>query len=84
MRDPFSFIFTRKYESIKSMNLYQTVAIDDADDEHVAWAGSQVGATKDRVAFKKRGLKNPDTLEVEVPTSKAGLLKFLNDSKVVV
>lgn len=52
----------------------------------VAWAGSQGEAASIRKQWVSGGTKRADitTDEVDVPTDKAGLLKFLNDCAVIV
>lgn len=42
------------------------------------WVGTQADAAKIKKAFKDQGLKHIDVKEVDVPTDKQGLLKFLN------
>jgi len=53
---------------------------------NVVWSGSQAEATADRTALKaEAGVTSRDfatTEAVEVPTSKAELLKWLNERKV--
>lgn len=67
------------------MKLYLVTApinTDEGDIDTVqTWCGSQadaVAARKDALA-KGAKRKDLDTFEVEVPTSKADLLQFLND-----
>lgn len=65
------------------MNLYQTTAQTGADSFKVSWSGSGADASKQRSAFKKEGLKNVSTEEINVPTNKADLLAWLNTNQVV-
>lgn len=59
------------------MNLYKTTATGPVSTE-TKWAGSQAGASADRVALKKSTGSKAATEEVDVPTNKVGLLAFLN------
>lgn len=62
------------------MNLYKTTGKAN-DVNAVLWSGSLADASKSRVAMKKSGGKNVETVEVDVPTSKQDLIAFLNSSK---
>lgn len=66
------------------MKLYSTTVQTGADSFLNVWSGSQADASKARTKFKKDGHKHPDTTEVEVPTNKTDLLKWLTTNKVVV
>lgn len=73
------------------MRLYKTTAIraelaknadgTSSQEVQVRWAGSQAEAATNRKTFVGMGFKRAEvnTVEVEVPTNKAGLLDFLND-----
>lgn len=63
------------------MKLYRTKAKDESAGY---WAGSQTEAAGQRKALNQAGHKR-DTItteEVDVPTSKTGLLEFLNQRGV--
>lgn len=67
------------------MRLYKITAIiatvDNASSAaHVKYVGSQADAASARKEFLDLGAtrKDTETLEVDVPTDKAGLLAFLN------
>ena len=66
------------------MKLYKTTTTrtaNEADvDNGVRWSGSQADAATDRKTFVSAGFKRVevDTVEVDVPTDKKGLLAFLN------
>lgn len=53
----------------------------DPSTDHQIWGGSQADAAAARKALLAKGAKRIDlrTYEVEVPTGKADLLRFLND-----
>ena len=55
-----------------------TRKIDGNTHTSGVWSGSQASAATDRKTFRAEGTKDADTVEVDVPTSKDGLLKFLN------
>jgi hypothetical protein len=59
------------------MNLYKTTA-EGLESTETKWAGSLAGASADRVALKKSTGSKAETVEVDVPTNKVGLLAFLN------
>ncbi len=72
------------------MRLYKTTAVGKATENddgtssqevQVRWAGSQAEAATNRKTFVSMGFKRAEvnTVEVDVPTNKAGLLEFLND-----
>lgn len=72
------------------MRLYKTTAIGKATENddgtssqevQVRWSGSQADAASTRKEFVGMGFKRAEvnTVEVDVPTNKAGLLEFLND-----
>ena len=67
------------------MKLYR-VSFNDGDNKEVAkWAGSQDEATKQRMTFmSEHGIKRKDIhIEpVDVPTTKAELIEWLNEKKV--
>lgn len=67
------------------MKLYR-VSFTDGDNNDVAkWAGSQDEATKQRMAFMNaHGIKRKSiSIEsVDVPTTKAELIEWLNTKKV--
>lgn len=54
------------------MNLYYT---------NGTWDGTQATASATRKRLRGEGIK-AETLDVDVPTNKAGLMKFLNDNNV--
>jgi hypothetical protein len=65
------------------MKLYKTKFIDDAAEDtntdHMAeWDGTQADAGKTRKRLKGEMMRSIETEDVEVPTSKQGLLEFLN------
>lgn len=61
------------------MRLYRTDYIDDEIEQRKrSWTGSLAAASKDRVALKKEGMREINTVEIDVPTSKTELLDFLN------
>lgn len=61
------------------MKLYKTIA-DNGSDRLTLWAGTQADAASARKTFVQSGYKRAEveTVEVDVPTNKAGLLDFLN------
>lgn len=62
------------------MKLYKTTAAAKHEAQP-AWSGSQADAAKDRKHFnsdKKIPRAEIETVEVDVPTDKKGLLDFLN------
>jgi hypothetical protein len=61
------------------MKLYLITA-KNATNEAAKWAGSQAEAASVRKEFISEGYKRVemDTLDVDVPTNKEGLLGFLN------
>ena len=67
------------------MKLYR-VSFTDGDNNDVAkWVGSQDEATKQRMAFmSEHGVKRKDVSieNIEVPTTKAELIEWLNTKKV--
>ena len=67
------------------MKLYR-VSFNDGDNKEVAkWAGSQDEATKQRMAFmSEHGVKRKDISveNIDVPTSKAELIEWLNTKGV--
>lgn len=65
------------------MKLYQTTSNAGAETV-VMWSASAAGASRDRTASKKATNTEVGTKEVNVPTSKTGLLEWLNDNRVVV
>lgn len=61
------------------MKLYKTTYIDDAAATTIAeWDKAAGDASKARTRLKKEGMREIETKDVDVPTDKAGLLKFLN------
>ena len=60
------------------MRLYKTFN-KTPDGEVVSWQGSQTEASKARSACKAAGNK-AESQTVEVPTSKDGLLEWLNEN----
>jgi hypothetical protein len=58
------------------MKLYKTLM----PDGHAKWDGTQADARETR--HEAGYTKTKNTEEVDVPTDKAGLLKFLNDNNV--
>lgn len=68
------------------MQLYKTTATYVGDEgasiAAVVWSGTQADARADRKKFKELGSKNAKTTDVNVPTSKAELISWLNDNKV--
>jgi hypothetical protein len=64
------------------MRLYQTTGENGEVVSH--WSGAQADSSKDRVVLKKAGCGRIETHEYDIPTDKVGLLKWLNDNKVVV
>ena len=63
------------------MKLYKTTFTDDADTyskSYASWTGTLAEASKNRKQLKLNGMREIKTDEVEVPTQKAGLIKFLN------
>ncbi len=64
------------------MVIYKTFIKGITDDgrrlETVSWQGSQTEASKARSAAKKEGNK-AESMTVNVPTSKGGLLDWLNE-----
>lgn len=62
------------------MKFYLVTASDSTTD-HQTWAASQSDAAGARKHFVSLGIKRKDisTYEVDVPTSRAELLVFLND-----
>jgi|CXWK01.1.fsa_nt_gi ribosomal protein L20A (L18A) len=67
------------------MKLYR-VSFNDGDNKEVAkWVGSQDEATKQRMAFtSEHGVKRKDISveNIDVPTSKAELIEWLNTKEV--
>lgn len=68
------------------MNLYCTKWIDDAADSgsmfQQKWSGTQAQAKADRKTAKDQHMRNVETVEVSVPTSKAALIDWLNQKRV--
>jgi hypothetical protein len=68
------------------MKLYCTTWLDDAapNGEMFAqkWEGTQADTAKTRKWAKAEGMRNVETKEVDVPTSKADLLAWLNERRV--
>ena len=70
------------------MKPYQIIAIrstdSEAPDSEIHWVGSQADAAKKRKELVSSGFKRAEieTVEVDVPTDKAGLLAWLNKSCV--
>jgi hypothetical protein len=62
------------------MKLYKTTGEQDKVVTKTVWSGSLADASKARVAMKAEKLTNVGTAEVEVPTDKQGLLKYLNNA----
>ena len=67
------------------MRLYKTTCLCDNDDdkyepsEMIAFDGTQAKAKKQREALRLDGMRNIVTVEVDVPTDKAGLMAYLNE-----
>lgn len=70
------------------MKLYRIAAIrstnSETPDSEIHWVGSQADAAKKRKELVSSGFKRAEieTVEVDVPTDKAGLLVWLNKSRV--
>lgn len=64
------------------MNFYKTTYLDDARppgrNECASWDGTQADAGKTRKQLKVEGMRDIETKDADVPTDKAGLLRFLN------
>lgn len=64
------------------MKLYCTTYIDDEQPEHLArrqhWSGTQKEAGAVRKDLKAQMFRNINTVEVNVPTDKPGLIAYLN------
>lgn len=65
------------------MKLYQTTAQNGADPLEVRWNSSGAAARYTATRFKKEGLKNVSTEEVNVPTNRTDLMAWLNVNQVV-
>jgi hypothetical protein len=63
------------------MNLYKTTATNESGQKDVSFQGSQTEASKARSAAKKDGCK-AESQTINVPTSKDGLLEWLNANAV--
>jgi hypothetical protein len=69
------------------MNLYKIVATRTTDSEtpdtETHWVGSQADAAAKRKALLAEGWtrREIETLDVNVPTDKGGLLAFLNEQR---
>lgn len=63
------------------MKLYKTTGVHKDLDQpnEVSWQASQTDASKARTALKASGRK-ATSATVEVPTSKGGLLDWLNEN----
>ncbi len=63
------------------MKLYCTVSTTDGFQAEAfnEYTSSASDASKARTRLKKLGHKNIETAEVEVPTTRAGLIRFLNN-----
>lgn len=63
------------------MQLYRTTANskDAGKTPHVSWQGSMSDASKQRTTLKAEGVwGKPESVSVDVPTSKTALLDWLN------
>ena len=62
------------------MKLYLVIADGTKFDRHAIWSGSQAEAASARKELTARGARRKDikTTDVNVPTDKEGLLRFLN------
>ena len=64
------------------MKLYKITATnqDTSTDSKIVWVGSQADAVQARKTFAAEGFsrKEVDTVEVNIPTDKTGLLAYLN------
>jgi hypothetical protein len=62
------------------MKLYKITATNSDGDTGTTWASSQTESAKARKEFMEKGFKRNQlvTEDVEVPTSKDGLLNWLN------
>jgi hypothetical protein len=45
------------------------------------WVGTQADAAAEKKRMKSVGIGNPDVKDIDVPTDKQGLLRFLNEGK---
>lgn len=65
------------------MKLYRTDYIDDGDSNaaHHSWTGTLADASKERKRLKLEGFRSIETTEVDVPTSKPGLIEWLNSKE---
>ena len=62
------------------MLIYKTiVTTDDPTRLAISWQASQTEASKARTLLKKMGYK-PETMTVDIPTSKGKLLEWLNNN----
>ena len=63
------------------MKLYLITATTEDSKTHVIWGGSQSDAASARKEMLARGATRKDTktYEVDVPTGKGELMRFLND-----
>lgn len=65
------------------MRLYKTTYVA-AGENRIRWSGTQADARNDRKDLKEQDCDNIETEEVDVPTSKAELLEFLNENCAIV
>lgn len=63
------------------MKLYR-VSSEDKGKLVTKWSGTQADSRKDKKAMKDNGNDFIEIEEVDVPTDKAGLLKWLNENAV--
>lgn len=62
------------------MKLYRTKGTDDEGQVKYRWDGTQADAGKQRKDMKQEGFTDVETDDVDVPTSKAELLAWLNEN----
>ena len=62
------------------MKLYRVIG--NSDKQKVIWVGSQSDAAKARKELMAQGFKRAELLteDVDIPTDKVGLLKWLNEN----
>lgn len=67
------------------MRLYKTTYVAPGEGvTRINWSGTQADAREDRKELKSSGYDDIETEEVDVPTSKAELLEFLNENCAIV
>lgn len=63
------------------MKLYR-VSSESVGKNVTKWSGTQADSKKDKKAMKDNGNLFIEIEEIDVPTDKAGLLKWLNENAV--